>query len=273
MTFACRIEANIIGRCNASCWGCNKGFDINRHLVDDMTVEQMHKAVNQLLEQKIIVKRFTFCGGEPILHSNLQEMIDEVARLKTLKWGRVLTNGMPQTKHLRDKIKLPKRFSWVENPLDEPDNPLSGKNDPRKRPNQRYHTPFWISPADVGMEANFENCTVRGWCGIGLDAAGWSICGKAVMFGKLLGVDPSMREGDIATHVMTPVPEICRHCQYGTRGGGAGTGSNKHKGPIHDIERMYRRGELKDCEDGISPTFRKAFEQFEKKPLVQLQVL
>lgn len=237
-----------------------------------MTVEQIRKAVDQLISQRIVVSRFTFCGGEPILHPDLQEMIDEVARLRTIRWGRVLTNGLPGTKAKRDRIKLPYRFSWVENPLDNPDDPMSGKNDPTKRGNGRAHSPFWISPADVGMEAKFENCTVRTWCGAGLDSSGWSMCGKAVMLGKLLGIDPTMREGDIQKHIDTPIPEICKHCQYGL--GGPRKRLKKGKGGPRmnllaaDIEQRYRSGEL----SAVSETFEKAFNQFnESGPLIQLQ--
>lgn len=251
-----RIECNITYRCNAICDHCNKAVGLAKFPREDMTVDQMRRAVDQLLEQKVVVKRFTFCGGEPILHKHLQQLIDEVSRLPTLRWGRVLTNGLPHTKPLRDKIVLPYRFTWVENPLDDPGDPTSGKNIASRRGNRRVHSPFWISPADIGKEANWDTCTVRGWCGVGLDSAGWSMCGKAAMFGRLFGIDPTQKEGDIESFVKTPIEDICKHCQYGL--------TRKEQG---EIAKRYRRGEL----PAVSETFQKAFGQHATQPLIQLE--
>ena len=253
-----RIECNVTMRCNAECFGCNKAIGPAKFDDGEMTVEQMKKAVDQLLEQNIRVPRFTFCGGEPIMNKNLQGLINEVDRLPTLRSGRVLTNGTPSTQHLRDAIILPKRFSWIVNPLDDPNDPKSGKNDSKKRPNRRIHTPFWISPADIGKEADYDHCTVRGWCGVGLDSTGWSMCGKAAMFGKLFGVNTTIQEGGILEHVRTPMNEICRHCQYGLVGG---------KSEEKEIYKRYKNGEL----EPISPTFVQAFAQHKEQPLIQLR--
>lgn len=254
-----RIECNITQRCNARCDHCNKAVGYADGLFGDMTVDQMKKAVDQLIEQKIWVKRFTFCGGEPVLHSGLQDMIYEVSRLLDygLVIGRVLTNDLPVAEKLREKIELPYRFKWVRNPLDNPDDPLSGKNDPTKRNNKRYHQPFWISPADIGLDSKFEDCTVKGWCGVGLDAQGWSMCGKATMLGRLLEV-PGVAtwDCDIADWVNTGISDICKHCQYGLKG----------KEPKSRIYRRYVDGEL----PAITETFEKAFSKHKSGELVQL---
>lgn len=252
-----RIECNITQRCNARCWGCNKAVGYADGVLKDMTVDQVRRAIDQLIEQDIIVYRFTFCGGEPVLHQGLQDMIYEVDRLPYLKLGRVLTNDIPVTKGMRDKIKLPKRFKWIPNPLDNPNDPYSGKNDPTIRWKGRVHDPFWVSPKDIGLRASFENCTVRGWCGIGLDAEGWSACGKAVLIGKLLGVDPTIREGNILEHVEKPINEICQHCQYGI-----------HPREVKEIHKRHKAGEF----DDVSETYKAAFGRHDQgQQLVQLE--
>jgi len=250
-----RIESNVTFRCNAICTHCNKSVGLAKFDKTDMTVDQMRRAVDQLIEQNIIVQRFTFCGGEPILNKNLQGLINEVTRLKPRTYGRVLSNGLNSTQKARDKIKLPRRFRWIINPLDDLDDPLSGKNDKTK--NKWRHLPFWISPADIGMNARFKYCRVKKHCGIGLDSTGFSMCGKAVMFGKLFGIDPTMKEGDIEKHVKTGIEDICKHCQYGL----------KHRSYIYRIADRYEAGEL----DGISETFKKVFKQHKKKPLIELE--
>jgi len=262
-----RIECNITFRCNAICDFCNKAVGLAKFPNTDMTVAQIKKAVDMLNDQKIKVVRFTFCGGEPILNKGLQDMIYEVARLPHLRQGRVLSNDLNASKHLRDKIVMPDdRFRWVLAPLDDPDDPLSGKNDPTKRGSTRTHLPFWISPDDLGMDSTFDKCTIKGHCGIGLDSTGFSACGKAQMFGTLFGVETSSWDVDIAKHIKTPINDICKHCQYGL----GGVKGLRRKGPQHDIARRYQAGELED----ISPTFKKVFaDHAEKvKNLVPLEV-
>lgn len=246
-----RVEANITMRCNAICLHCNKSVGLAKFEDTDMTVDQMKRAVDKFIDQNINVSRFTFCGGEPILNKNLQGLIDEVYRLRP--FGRVLSNGLKVTQKLRDKIKLPNKFKWIINPLDDIEDPLSGKNDKAKK---WRHLPFWISPADVGLKAKFRPCRVRKHCGIGLDSTGFSMCGKAVMFGKLFGIDPTIKDGDIIKHISTGVEDICKHCQYGL--------PRKEQYAIAD---RYESGEL----DGISETFKKVFRSHKKKPSIKLE--
>lgn len=266
---AIRIECNITMRCNAVCEHCNKAVGLAKFRNADMTPEQMRRAVDMLINQKIDVRRFTFCGGEPIAHPQLQELIYEADRLPGVRYGfRVLTNGLRSSEDKRAAIKLPKRFQWIVNAIDDIDDPLSGKKNPLARPNRRYHTPFWVSPADMGLEATFENCTVKGWCGIGLDSTGFAACGKMRMFSELLGVKGAcITEGDIMQHIAIPQPEICRHCQYGLPlGGRAGRRQKGMKGPAHEIDKAVRAGKM----EAISPTFVAAFAQHKEEPLVQL---
>lgn len=257
-----RIECNITQRCNARCLHCNKAVGYADKLFDDITIPQMKRAVDQIIEQKIRINRFTFCGGEPVLHRDLQVFIDEVARIPKLRECRILSNGLPVTQKMRDRIILPnppgntRKFRWAISPLDDPSNPYSGKNDPTGRYKGRVHLPFWISPDDVGVESNFESCKTRWWCGVGLDSSGWSACGKAVMFGNLLGLQEgvSMKEGDIEEHIQKPINDICKHCIYGVKGRPVRRGKRgaSEKQAIFD---RYNNGEISD----VSPTFEKAF--------------
>ena len=266
-----RIECHITQKCNARCVHCDAGVGYMKIRNSDMTREQMRKAVDQLIAQKVNVRRFTFCGGEPIVHPDLQGLIDEADRIPGVKLGfRVLTNGLNSTEEKRAAIRLPPRFKWIVNALDDPDDPLSGKDDPTKRPNLRYHKPFWTSPTELGLEANWDNCTVRGWCGVGLDSNGWSMCGKARMLGELHGINPCMVDGDIMQHVSTPVNDICKHCVYGLPDGGVGgkkRGRRRERGYGYSLERMHAAGTLPE----VSPLYQKLMDQHKQQPLVQLE--
>lgn len=245
-----RIECNVTQRCNARCDHCNKAVGYSDNLFPDMTLKQMRLAVDLLIEQRIHVTRFTFCGGEPILHQDLQAMVFEVARLPGLRRGRLLTNDMPVTQAKRDAIELPPHFRWVKQPLDDPTDPYSGKNKKDGRANKRYHLPFWISPKDLGIQSTFEECSIRTWCGIGLDALGFSMCGKATMLARLLEQrDVARWDGDIGEHVLTPIHSICDHCQYGCT-----------RSTQHEIYDRHQSGELQ----AISETFEEAFSRAAK---------
>lgn len=261
--FEGRIECNVTYRCNAICDHCDKAVGLATFPNTEMTAEQMGRAKDQFNDQGLKSRRVTMCGGEPVMNRELQGIINEASQLHGLPKkqrgrdpvGRVLSNGMPRTQAQRDKIDMPNAgWDWVINPLDDPDDPLSGKNDSSKRPNARVHLPFWISPADIGLEATWENCTVRGWCGKGFDSSGWAMCGKAGMFGRLLGIDPYGRSDvDVKDHVMTAIPDICKHCQYGL------------KKPVQaSIAKDYWAGKLPFS---ISPTFSKLLKKYKDNPI------
>ncbi len=85
------------------------------------------------------------------------------------------------------------------------------------------------------------------------------MCGKAVMLGRLLGVEAAKADGDIVEHIETPLDEICKHCQYGLPG---------RNGP-GEIAAEYAAGKHPD----ITPTFDEAFERQGDSELVQLETV
>lgn len=216
-----------------------------------MTAAHVERAAAQVKEQRHRFLRVTVSGGEPVLNRELQGIVDAAARIPGNKEGRLLTNDLPGTAALRAKIVLPDKWHWVAAPLDDPSNPLSGKNDPTARANRRVHWPYFVSPADIGMDATWEKCETRGWCGKGLSPGGWSMCGQAPILGKLFGVETETWEGDLKKHVNTPIPEICRHCIYGLT-----------RGEQTALRKRWQAGEFPD----VSPTFEAALAGQKKSP-------
>ena len=237
-----RLQMLVTHRCSARCEFCDKAVGYAKLPQIEMTEEDSRKAVDELLVQNIVVRRLTISGGEPCLNRELQGIVNQVARLNCNI--RVLTAGQPITEHLRNKIVFPSRhFEWVISPLDDPLNPKSGKNNRKKK---RFHRPYWISPSDIGLEATWEKCEHRGWCGKGLDNNGWSMCGQAPILGPILGIDPYLPlvNGDVFKHVNTAMNEICKHCQYGL-----------NKKERNGIYKEFDKGKLPP----ISETFKNAF--------------
>jgi hypothetical protein len=203
-----------------------------------------------MTEQGIRVHKCTLVGGEPILNPECQEIMDIAATcLPGLKIGRLLTNNIPgarteaeprgKAKELRESLVLPPPFKWVRASLDDPEDPMSGKT---------KHTPYFWSPKDYGLEAKWENCTVKNFCGKGLDSHGWSMCGVDGTIGRLLRIDPYTRDGV----TLTETPGICQHCPYGL----------KREVNLATCARI-EAGELKR----ISPTYVEGFKLHKLEPM------
>lgn len=240
------VQVLVTQRCNAVCLHCDKAVGLARLSDIEMTEVKMSEFVDRILYEKFNVVRLSLSGGEPVVNKELQGIINQAARIPTLHICRVLTNALQSTQEKRDAIQFPDdRFIWNPSPLDDTTDPKSGKNTRGVRYRNHIHVPFFVSPADLGLEAKFENCTVKNFCGKGLDNNGWSMCGQAPILGRILGIDPYPKHGTIKQKVRTPIEEICRHCIYGM-----------------DLNKTEKKRLLLSHQDNpISPTFRKAFER------------
>ncbi len=194
-----RLEINTTYECNATCRWCNRLVGV-ADIPGEITPEQLRRAIDTLNEQRVKVTLVTLAGGEPFLNPHYQGLLDELPRLKWLRLVRCLTNAVdterqkqytfPNVEHIT--------YRWVPAPLDD----HTGKD---------KHTPFLISPADLNIQASGEHCSVRGYCGRGLDAFGFSMCGVAGVLGRLLQINPY----DPVDPVIDYDDNICRHCIYG----------------------------------------------------------
>ena len=235
------LEVGVNQVCNAQCEWCNRAIGLAKFKDMNFTAEQAREAVDIIIEQGKTIRRVTLGGGEPLLNPELQEIINEFDRLPGLRLGRVLSNGQERGEP-RKKIKLPRRWKWVTAPLDDPSDPLSGKD---------AHEPFFISPADYGLHSEWENCTVKSFCGRGLDAYGFSMCGVAATIGRLIGVDPYWQDGPQRHR---KIEEICKHCVYGLEG--------RRKAQAEFTGRVHK-GEI----PAISPTFQEGLAKHRSEPM------
>ena len=244
------LEVNVSYRCNAVCQDCNRAVGLARFKNTELTAAVFQRACDRMTEQGIRVHKCTLVGGEPILNPEIQEIMDIAATsLPGLRIGRLLTNNIPgartdadpggKAKKRREELTLPHPFKWVRANLDDPENPLSGKT---------KHMPYFWSPKDYGLEAKWENCTVRNYCGKGLDSNGWSMCGVDGTIGRLLRINPYHVDG--AT--LEETPGICQHCPYGL----------KREVNVATCKRI-EAGELAR----ISPTYVEGFKRHKEEPM------
>lgn len=234
-----RLEVNVTYRCNATCQDCNRAIGLARFKNAELTAEQMGRAVDVMIAKKVRITRLTLAGGEPLLNSELQGILDHAARLPGLRNGRLLTNDVRKDDGPRQTLKLPSMFRWVPAPLDDPTDVRSGKE---------AHVPFFVSPADLGMHSHFGECRVKGYCGKGFDANGWSMCGIAGTLGRLLRIDPYDRTGPKTSET----PGICQHCPYGMP-----------RKTQRRLSAAINRGE----HERISPTYKEAFARHAEDPV------
>ena len=249
MTRGVTLEVNITYACNAVCQDCNRAVGVSRFPNTEMTAEQMGRAVDTMNDQGFKVRKMSIIGGEPIVNRELPAILDHAVRSKGLTCGRLLTNNIPgkrtgrhpegEAKAKRDAMKLPSPFKWIRSGLDDPENPLSGKT---------KHDPFFWSPKDFGLTSLFGECRVKNFCGKGLDANGWSMCGIAGVLGRLLRINPYTLKGG----TVKETPGICEHCPYG-------------------LPRATQQGINAEIEAGkkprFSPTLQKGVEDNANKPL------
>lgn len=231
-----RLQVQTGQACNAQCPHCEVGVGLFRLHNYAMSEAMANKLVDRIIERRHRVHRVTLAGGEPLLNKDLQGIIYAFDRLDSLTDGRVLTNDLLP----RDHIDIPPRWHWVPDPIDDPEDVRSGK---------AAHVPFFISPADHGIESKFDDCRVRGWCGRSADKHGFAMCGVAPVLGRLLKIDPYDRD-DIVYGAEKP-EGICQHCIYGL--------SRKEQ---RKLTGRAERGEIA----AISPTYQAGIERERKSP-------
>lgn len=242
------VQVLVTQRCNAVCLHCDKAVGYARFPEIEMTEQLMKEYVDRAIAEDFKINRITLSGGEPILNHELQGILNQCGRLPYVDQGRVLTNDLNRTREQRSKIRMPNsKFDWAPAPLDNLDDPKSGKNKPGVRYRDRTHMPYWISPKDYGVESKFEWCSIRNFCGRGLDNVGWSMCGQAPILGRILSINPYLKRDTITEIVDTEVKGMCEHCIYGV-----------YKGEHNKAKRTAVEKFARDLGVEKSPTFEKA---------------
>ena len=197
-----KIELNITMRCNLGCPNCNRMCNIYRDRIEDMSIDQIKRFIEQaklLPEQKRKVK---IVGGEPLLHPNIAEINDIFAEAVEKKWLSSVKYGT--NKIITNSNKLPPEFK--KSPFVR----FSGMISRKKK-----HLPYLQSPVDMGWKKGDEPlpkrmCSQIRRCGFSLDKYGYLPCSLAIMIVRLFGWT------DLYRYEIPRVPweleRICKHC-------------------------------------------------------------
>ena len=188
------LSVNITMRCNTVCAHCNRGIGtLDWRDVRDMTVDDAERLVVGIKKCGHDVKKIKLMGGEPTIHKQLRELVDVFMPVCKMLW--VVSNALIPVGKLPD---LPQGARYKREPVNEKD-----------------HHPFFVSPADMGIEHEIQhplkNCKAILLCGRGVEPEGFTQCSLARTVVRALGRDESgIFFDEPVTH--DPDYEICRHC-------------------------------------------------------------
>lgn len=172
------IEIDLTYLCNLRCNNCNRSSAQAPDAVH-IKLETIHQFVNDSLAQGRNWMRIRLLGGEPTLHPQFLEIIDELLRYKDQYPEtsiQVVTNGFgKRVQKILDE--LPKTI-YVENSL----------KDGNVQPG---FGPFNLAPQDSKFysTADYRNgCSIATTCGLGLTPQGYYPCAVAGGIDRVLGV-------------------------------------------------------------------------------------
>jgi hypothetical protein len=197
------IEIDITYQCNLKCNNCNRS---SAQAPDNVHIDlsQIVNFVEQSLKRKRPWKRIRILGGEPTLHPDFKQIIDQLLELKTHSPETVIelvTNGYGRKVNAALE-HIPKDI-WVENSY--------------KSSNiQPSFGPFNMAPQDSVWYkfADYSNgCDIASSCGMGLTPQGYYPCAVAGGIDRVLGLKRGRQSLPSSDDDMRDLMDIaCRLC-------------------------------------------------------------
>ena len=208
-------ELDIVNFCNLSCYACNRFMD-SMPTKGMMSVEQVTRLVDESIELDWEWKELRVMGGEPTIHPQFVEVLNQILRLKEHNSDlvlKVITNG--SGKKVKERIKLiPEGYLVMnsETRYEETGKPLTDRKY-AVRPNARIIPGFgnmFQAPIDKiplkrtqpmpgtippsrNVNLNDENtvfsCQVHETCGLGISHNGILPCGCGNGIARVVGLD------------------------------------------------------------------------------------
>lgn len=172
------IEIDLTYLCNLKCNNCNRS-SAQAPAAIHIELDVIRQFVNDSLDQGRSWARIRLLGGEPTLHPQFMEIMQELLRYKAQHPTtsiQVVTNGYGRK--VQAVIKSLPRFIYIEN------SSKSGNVQPG-------FGPFNLAPQDskIYSGADYRNgCSIASTCGLGLTPQGYYPCAVAGGIDRVLGV-------------------------------------------------------------------------------------
>lgn len=205
-----KIELDITYSCNLNCVSCNRSCPQAPSDNSDMTLEQVHRFIEESIQKGVKWDLINILGGEPTLHPNFLEIINMILNEYIKKYSpdtilQITSNGYSEkTRNILHQ--LPDSENVVIDDYSFKDSPIVP-----------YFTPFNLAPIDTDEFKDLDfhrGCWVTSYCGMGLNSYGYYPCAVAGGIDRVKGDDAGIKSlADVTPEKMKELlNQFCRFC-------------------------------------------------------------
>jgi len=195
------VQLEITTACNLSCPSCDRNCG-TAPSSERMSLEQVKKFVDESIEIKHQWRRIDVIGGEPTLHPEFGQILEEIKRYKD--WAkrckvRLTSNGTGE-KVKRVLSQIPE---WVE-----------VRNSEKEKGKRKFEA-VNDAPIDKGIK-DALSCSIPWRCGLGLSRYGYFLCGAGASIARVFGLGCGVRSIDRLTveALQEQQRQLCKLCGH-----------------------------------------------------------
>ena len=193
------VQLDITTACNLSCDNCDRNCG-TAPSSERMSVEQIRKFIDESIGHEW--KRIDIIGGEPTLHPDLAEILQEVKRYKDV--------------HPKCKIRLTSNGvgAHVQRVLAEIPDWIEVRNSDKEK-GQRKFEAVNVAPRDERVKHALA-CSIPWRCGLGLSKYGYFLCGAGASVARVHGLNVGIRQlSDLTIDALQAQQKIlCSYCGH-----------------------------------------------------------
>jgi hypothetical protein len=199
------IEIDITYACNLKCFNCNRSCGLAPS-GDRLSLDQIKKFLRESTAKGIQWEGIRILGGEPTLHPEFLQIVDEVIAFKDSQCPAVeitiTTNGFG--KKVNDVIKKLSSKVIVANTA--------------KESNEQEFIPFNLAPKDsvIYRYADYSSgCFIIRDCGMGLSPYGYYPCAVSGAIDRVFGLDIGRKSlPELSDPMRDQMEALCRYCGF-----------------------------------------------------------
>jgi hypothetical protein len=191
------IEIELTTACNLHCFNCNRSC-AQAPSNEELSLCQISAFITQSIKLRWAWNRISILGGEPMLHSHLNEVFLQFRRYKHYRKSCVfhfLTNGL---------IKPSAVPNWIT--------VINSNKTSRTQQFAAYNS----APIDRGISDCSKGCWIPYNCGIGFSRYGFYPCGAGASIDRVFGFDVGKKtlEGITMNTLASQFSLLCKHCGH-----------------------------------------------------------